>query len=506
MTDRIWIYDSTLFAGDHAPGHSMRPEDKSRMAEMLDSLGVDVIEAGMPAGDEQMETIRRVGAVLRNAKLGIICRTRPEDIMAAAQIARRLPRARLNVFTAVSPQHMKHRLQMDADETLNTIRQGVTAARAHAEDVQWTAEDATRADADFLCRAVETAIRAGASTINISDSVGYGVPTEIAQVVRMIKERVPAADRVVLSVDCPNDLGHALANSMAALEAGARQVTVTLGGIGARAGHAALEEVVMAIRTRQDLLSYESSVITERLVPAAKLLSELTGFTIQPSKPVIGLNVFSQESGIHLDGSAYDVMTPESVGRDKTELVLGKYSGRSFFRAKLRTLGFELDDVALDAAFARFQDFADRKRKVSDEDLRVIVTATEGLPRERVSFVGLSIKSGSFGPQEAELEIELDGERRKARASGKGPVDASFKAMRILVPHDDVLLTHYELKALTHGSDAKGEVNVRLAGQGHTYNGIGIDNDVIVASIRAYIDALNRLLAARDAQTPRPNA
>src|SRR6218665_2572510 len=298
MTDRIWIYDSTLFAGDHAPGHSMRLEDKPRMAEMLDSMGVDVIEAGMPAGEEELEPIRRVGAVLRGAKLGIICRTRPEDIMAAAQLARRLQRVRLNVFTAVSPQHMKHRLQMDADETLNTIRQGVTAARAHVEDVQWTAEDATRADPDFLCRAVEAAIRAGASTINISDSVGYGVPTEIAQVVRMIKERAPAPDRAVLSVDCPNDLGHALANSMAALEAGARQVTVTLGGIGARAGHAALEEVVMAVRTRQDLLSYESRIITERLVPAAKLLSELTGFTIQPSKPVIGLNVFSQESGI----------------------------------------------------------------------------------------------------------------------------------------------------------------------------------------------------------------
>lgn len=506
MTDRIWIYDSTLFAGDQAPGYSMRAEGKLRMAAMLDSLHVDIIEAGLPAHEEGAETLLQMAQLLHHARLSIVCRTRPEDIMAASRLARSMRDPRLNVFTAVSPQHMKHRLQMNAAETLDTIRQGVAAARAHAEDVQWTAEDATRADLEFLCRATEAAIMAGARTINIADSVGYGVPGEISQIIRMIKERVPQADRAILSVDCPNDLGHALANSMAALEAGARQVTVTLGGIGARAGHAAMEEVVMAVRTRQDRLDYETGVVTERLVPAAKLLCELTGFTIQPSKPVIGLNVFSQESGIHLDGGAYDVMTPETVGRDKAELVLGKYSGRSFFRAKLRTLGFELDEKALDAAYARFQDFAERKRKISDDDLRVIVTATEGLPRERVVFLGLGIKSGTFGPQEAELEIELDGDKRKARADGKGPVDACFKAMRILVPHDDVILTHYELKALTHGSDAKGEVHIRLSGQGHSYNGIGVDPDVIVASVRAYIDALNRLLAGRDAQTPRPNA
>ncbi|MDP2206996.1 MAG: 2-isopropylmalate synthase [Alphaproteobacteria bacterium] len=506
MTDRIWIYDSTLFAGDHAPGHSMRAEDKPRLAEMLDRMGVDIIEAGMPDDENGIESIRRVAQVLQGAKIAIICRTRPEDIMAAVQLSRRLPRVRLNVFTAVSPQHMKHRLQMDAQETLSVIHHGVTAARTHAEDVQWTAEDATRAEADFLCRAVETAIRAGAATINIADSVGYGVPAEIAQIVQMLKNRVPDIDRAVLSVDCPNDLGLALANSLAALDAGARQVTVTLGGIGARAGHAALEEVVMAIRTRQDRLAFETAVISEQLVPAARLLGELTGFAVQPSKPVIGLNVFSQESGIHLDGRAYDVMTPESVGRDKTDLVLGKYSGRSFFRAKLRSLGFELDNAALDAAYARFQDYAERRRKVSDDDLRVIVTATEGLPRERITFIGMGVKSGSFGPQEAELEIEMDGIRTRARAVGKGPVDACFKAMRILVPHDDVVLTHYELKALTHGSDAKGEVNVRLAGNGHSYNGIGIDPDVIVSSVRAYIDALNRLLAGRDAQNAHPNA
>lgn len=500
MTDRIWLYDSTLFAGDHAPGHSMRAEDKLRLAEMLDKMGVDIIEAGMPDDDASIANMRQIARVVRSAKIAILCRTRPEDIMAAAQISRRVPNVRLNVFTAVSPHHMMHRLRMNTDETLDVIRNGVTAARAHAEDVQWTAEDATRADPEFLCRAVETAIRAGATTINIADSVGYGVPAEMAGLVQMLKSRVPDMDRAVLAVDCPNDLGLALANSLAALDAGARQVMVTVGGIGARAGHAALEEIVMSIRTRQDRLAYETTVVTEQLVPAAKLLCDLTGFAVQPSKPVIGLNVFSQETGLHLDGRAYDVMTPESVGRDKSDLVLGKYSGRSFFRAKLRSLGYELDDHAVDSAYARFQEFAARRRKVSDDDLRVLVTATEGLTPERIVFIGMGVKSGSFGPQEAELEIEMDNVRTRARAVGKGPVDACFKAMRILVPHDDVVLTHYELKALTHGSDAKGEVNVRLAGQGHSYNGIGIDPDVIVSSVRAYIDALNRLLAARDAE------
>lgn len=501
MTDRIWIYDSTLFAGDRAPGHALRPDDKVHLAATLDDLGVDVIEAGMPAdGPAAVESIQRVAGVLRNATLSVYCRTLPQDIADAAALVKPLRRARLNVFTPVSQQHMKYKLNMSEAEALDTVKNGVTAARRYAEDVQWTAEDATRAGEDFLCRAVETAITAGAMVINIADTVGYGVPGEMASIVRMLKKRVPNLDRAVLSVDCPNDLGLALANTLAAIEAGARQVTVTLGGMGARAGHTALEEVVMALRTRQDKLQYETAVVSERFVAATKQLSELTGFPIPPGKPVVGLNVFSQESGIHTNGCAYEIMTPESVGREKTDLVIGKYASSSAFRAKLRTLGFDLDDQAFAAAFLRFKDFAERRRRVSDDDLVVIATSTEGLPSERITFVSMGVKSGSFGPQEAELEVEIDGKRNKARAVGKGPVDACFKAIRILVPHDDVVLTNYELKALTQGSDAKGEVVVRLTGDGHSYNGVGIDADVIVASCRAYIDALNRLLAGRDAQ------
>mgnify|MGYP000846665763 FL=1 len=501
MADRIWIYDSTLFAGDRAPGHAMRPEDKARLAEKLEQMGVDVIEAGMPAdGMAAVESIRRIAGVLHSAVLSVYCRTLPQDIAEAAALVQSLRRARLNVFTPVSPQHMRHKLNMTAEDTLDTVRHGVTAARRYTDDVQWTAEDATRAGEDFLCRAVETAIAAGASVINLADTVGYGVPGEVAGMIRSLKNRVPNNDRAVLSIDCPNDLGLALANTLAAVEAGARQVTVTLNGMGARAGHTALEEVVMSIRTRQDKLQYETGIISEHLVGATKLLGELSGFALSPAKPVVGINVFSQESGIHQDGRAYEVMTPESVGRSKTDLVIGKYASSSMFRAKLRSLGFEMDDAGFAAAYRRFQEFAERRRRVSDDDLIVIATATEGLPRERIAFVSMGVKSGSFGPQEAELEVEIDGIRQKARAVGKGPVDACFKAMRILVPHDDIVLTNYDLKALTQGSDAKGEVNVRLTGQGHSYNGVGVDADVIVASCRAYIDALNRFLAGQDAQ------
>ena len=504
MADRIWIYDSTLFAGDRAPGHALRPEDKVRLAETLDQMGVDVIEAGMPAdGAAAVESIRRVAQVLQRAVLSVYCRTLPQDIADAAALVKTMRRARLNVFTPVSPQHMQHKLGMNTADTLDTVRHGVTAARRYTDDVQWTAEDATRADAEFLCRAVETAIAAGATIINLADTVGYGVPGEVAGMIRTLKNKVPNIDRAILSVDCPNDLGLALANTLAAVEAGARQVTVTLNGMGARAGHTALEEVVMSTRTRQDKLQYETGIFSEHLVGATKLLGELTGFPLSPAKPIVGMNAFAQESGIHQDGRAYEIMTPESVGRKKTDLIIGKYASSSAFRAKLRSLGFDMDDFAFAAAFKRFQEFAERRRRVSDDDLIVIANATEGLPHERIAFVSMGVKSGSFGPQEAELEVDIDGAKQRARAAGKGPVDACFKALRILVPHDDIVLTNYDLKALTQGSDAKGEVNVRLTGQGHSYNGVGVDADVIVASCRAYIDALNRFLAGQDAQNAR---
>jgi 2-isopropylmalate synthase len=319
----------------------------------------------------------------------------------------------------------------------------------------------------------------------------------------MVVNRVPNIDKAVISVHCHNDLGLAVANSIAGVNNGARQIECTINGIGERAGNASMEEVVMAFRTRPDILPYDTGVISELIMPASKLLSQITGFSVQPNKAVVGANAFAHESGIHQDGmlknaSTYEIMTPESVGRDKSDLVLGKHSGRNAFRNKLQSLGLNLTDDDLNAAFERFKDFADRKKKVSDDDLVVIATSKDGIPKERIRFLALGVKSGSFGPQEAELELEVDGEIKKAKATGKGPVDACFKAMRVLVRHDEAVLANYELKALTQGSDAKGEVNIRLSEHGHAYNGIGIDSDVIVASCRAYIDALNRLLAGRN--------
>jgi 2-isopropylmalate synthase len=304
-------------------------------------------------------------------------------------------------------------------------------------------------------------------------------------------------------VHCHNDLGMAVANSLAGVKiGGARQIECTINGIGERAGNASMEEVVMTFRTRPDILPYETGIISERIMPASKLLTQITGVSVQPNKAIVGANAFAHESGIHQDGmlknaSTYEIMTPESVGRDKSDLVLGKHSGRNAFRTKLVALGLTLNDEELNAAFERFKDYADRKKKVSDDDLILIATSKDGMPRERIIFISMGVKSGSYGPQEAELEVDFDGERKKAKATGKGPVDACFKAMRVLVRHDDAVLSNYELKALTSGSDAKGEVNVKLTEHGHSYTGVGVDTDVIVASVRAYIDALNRMLAGR---------
>jgi 2-isopropylmalate synthase len=318
----------------------------------------------------------------------------------------------------------------------------------------------------------------------------------------MLTERVPNIDRAVISTHCHNDLGLAVANSLAGVRAGARQVECTINGIGERAGNASLEEVVMAFKTRPDVLPYETGIDSKKLMAASKLLSAVTGFTVQPNKAIVGANAFAHESGVHQDGmlknpETYEIMTPESVGQSQSELVLGKHSGRNAFRTKLSALGIVLNDEDSNAAFERFKELADRRKKISNEDFMLVVASKDGLPEEHIRFVSLGVKSGSFGPQEAELELEIDGVKKKAKANGKGPVDACFKAIRLLFPHEEVVLQNYELKALTQGSDAKGEVNIVLREKGQSFNGIGSDTDVIVASVRAYIDALNKLLTGR---------
>ena len=501
MADRVWIFDTTLRDGEQSPGYSMNLDEKLKMAEMLDGMGVDIIEAGFPAASKgDFESVFKVSQQTKNAIVAGLCRTMRKDIEAVIEATKPAKRRRIHTFISTSPLHMKHKLNMEPTRVLEMIDECVSYARKHCDDVEWSAEDATRTDHDFLCRAVETAIHAGATTVNIPDTVGYTIPDEYFELIKMLKMRVPNIDKAVISTHCHNDLGLAVANSLAGVEAGARQIECTINGIGERAGNASMEEVVMAFRTRHDKLPFETGIDTHKIMAASKMLSAITGFSVQPNKAIVGANAFAHESGIHQDGmlknaNTYEIMTPESVGRDKMDLVLGKHSGRNAFRSKLQQLNVELKDDELNAAFERFKTLADRKKKISDDDLLMVVNSTSGLPHERIQFVSLAVRSGSVGPQEAELEIEFDGVKKKAKAAGKGPVDACFKAMRALVPHDEATLHNYELKALTQGSDAKGEVNIRLSELGHHYNGVGVDTDVIVASCRAYIDALNKMLA-----------
>ncbi len=512
MADRVWIFDTTLRDGEQSPGYSMTLDEKLEMAAMLDAMGVDIIEAGFPAASKgDFESVLRVAQQTAGATVAGLCRAMQKDIDAVIEATKPARQKRIHTFISTSPLHMKHKLQMEPEKVLEMIKSSVGYARQHCDDVEWSAEDATRTEHDFLCRAVETAIAAGATTVNIPDTVGYSAPEEYYAIIRMLVERVPNIDRAVISTHCHNDLGLAVANSLAALRAGARQIECTVNGIGERAGNASMEEVVMALRTRPDILPFETAIQSEMIMPASKLLSRITGFAVQPNKAIVGANAFAHESGIHQDGmlkhaQTYEIMTPESVGRSKTDLVLGKHSGRNAFRTRLQTLGINLEEDELNAAFERFKDFADRKKKVSDDDLILIASSKDGLPEEYVRFVSLGVKSGSYGPQEAELELDVTGERKKAKAVGKGPVDACFKAMRVLVPHDNAVLSNYELKALTQGSDATGEVVIKLTEQGQSFTGRGVDTDVIVASCRAYIDALNRLLSAHHAVSQKASA
>jgi 2-isopropylmalate synthase len=398
---------------------------------------------------------------------------------------------------------MKYKLQMPPDEVLNSIHESVTAARAFTDDVEWSAEDGSRTEDDFLCRAVETAIKAGATTINIPDTVGYAVPEEYGAKFKMLRERVPNMDKAILSVHCHNDLGLAVANSLAGVRNGARQVECTINGIGERAGNASLEEIVMTLRTRYDVLPYTNNIDTTKITKISRALSSITGFNVQPNKAIVGANAFSHESGIHQDGmlkhkQTYEIMTPESVGLTESKLVMGKHSGSHAFRKKLEELGFELGDNALKEAFARFKILADKKKHVFEEDLVALVEDEVVRDHEFMKFVSLQVVAGTSGPQTAELCVLLNGtEEHCVKVEGNGPVDAIFKAVREIVPHPDATLQLYQVHAITGGTDAQAEVTVRLEEKGKTVTGQGTDADTLVASCRAYIHALNKLMTKR---------
>jgi 2-isopropylmalate synthase len=499
--DNIIIFDTTLRDGEQSPGCSMHLDEKLEIAALLDEMGVDVIEAGFPiASKGDFEAVNQVAKLSKNAIIAGLCRAKAMDIEAAAEALAPAKRKRIHTFISTSPLHMEHKLNMSPDDVIAAIASSVSTARKYTDDVEWSAEDATRTEHDFLCRAVETAIASGATTINVPDTVGYSMSDEYAALFTMLLNRVPNIDKAILSVHCHNDLGVAVANSLAGLSAGARQAECTINGIGERAGNAAMEEIVMAIRTRPGQFDFDTQIDSTKIINASRTLSRITGFSVQPNKAIVGANAFAHESGIHQDGmlknaQTYEIMTPESVGLFKSDIVLGKHSGRHAFRKKLEEMGAEVGENAFQDLFTRFKDLADHKKTVFDEDILALVGDGRGLV-ERLEFVALDVRAGTRG-QEADLTMKIDGKEVQASAKGNGPVDAIFNAIHALFPHE-ADLPLYQVHAVTGGTDAQAEVTVKLEHDGVSARGQSADVDTMVASARAYIYALNKLLRKND--------
>ena len=506
--NRVIIFDTTLRDGEQSPGFSMNIDEKIRMAEALAALGVDVLEAGFPAASPgDFEAVSRIAREVKGFVVAGLARSAVNDITRAGEAIKPAERKRIHTFISTSPLHMKYKLRMEPEAVLEAVTSSVTLARNFTDDVEWSAEDGTRTDIEFLFRCVEAAIKAGATTINIPDTVGYAVPDDMTRIFSAVRENVPGADKVILSAHCHNDLGLAVANTLAGVHAGARQIECTINGIGERAGNAALEEIVMAIRTRPDANPYTHGIETTRILRTSKLLASITGFDVQPNKAIVGRNAFAHESGIHQDGmlknaATYEIMTPESVGWQKTSLVMGKHSGRAAFRDKLNALGYgDIGDNALNDAFRRFKDLADRKKIVYDEDIVALVDDEVVRDHQRIKFVSLEVRAGSKEPARAVLELEVDGEVKAANETGDGPVDAAFKAIRAIFPHDSELLL-FSVGAVTEGTDAQARCTVRLQEEGKMVDGQGADTDTIVAAVRAYVHALNKLITKRARTEP----
>ncbi len=505
--NRIIIFDTTLRDGEQSPGCSMNLNEKLKMAALLDDLGVDVIEAGFPiASPGDFEAVHEIAKIVKNATVCGLSRATKGDIEAAGNAIKPAKSKRIHTFISTSPLHMKYKLKMGSNAVIEAVHESVTLARGFTDDVEWSAEDASRTEDDFLCQCVETAINAGATVINIPDTVGYSIPEEYGRQIQMLMTRVPNIDRAIISTHCHNDLGLAVANSLAGVQNGARQVECTINGIGERAGNAALEEIVMAIRTRHDLLPYTNGIDTTKIIKTSRTLSTITGFSVQPNKAIVGANAFAHASGIHQDGmlkhaQTYEIMTPESVGLNESKLVLAKHSGRAAFKSKLKELGFDLGENAFQDAFTRFKSLADKKKEIFEDDLIALVEDEVIRENETVRFVSLQIVAGSKGPQTADLCLTINGQEHCAKVEGNGPVDAIFKAIREIIPHPDARLQLYQVHAVTGGTDAQAEVTVRLSENGKTVNGQGADTDTLVASARAYIHALNKLLLKRQSMS-----
>ncbi|MCB9973010.1 MAG: 2-isopropylmalate synthase [Rhodospirillales bacterium] len=504
MTDnQIIIFDTTLRDGEQSPGCSMNLDEKLKIARLLDGMGVDVIEAGFPiASPGDFEAVQEIAKTIKNAVVCGLSRAKAADIDAAAEALKPAQRSRIHTFISTSESHMRYQLQMPPEAVLESVRESVTRARGYTDNVEWSGMDATRSDLDFLCRCIEAAITCGATTINIPDTVGFAEPEEYGTLIRNILNRVPNIDKAILSTHCHNDLGLAVANSLAGVKAGARQIECTINGIGERAGNAALEEIVMALKVREDILPFKTNIDTTQIIKMSRTLSTTIGFNVQPNKAIVGANAFAHESGIHQDGvlkhaGTYEIMTPESVGLTKSSLVLGKHSGRHALKDKLKDLGYELGDNAFQDLFARFKKLADQKKELHDDDIIALIEDEVASEHDRIQFVSLQIKAGTEGPQVADLVLSIEGEKKGVHTEGNGPVDAIFKAIREICPHPNAHLQLYQVHAITGGTDAQAEVTVRLEEEGKTVNGQGADADTLVASARAYVHALNKLMVKR---------
>jgi len=500
MTDRLYIFDTTLRDGEQSPGAAMTRDEKVRIARQLEKLGVDIIEAGFAAASPgDAEAIRAVAEVVKQSTVCSLARATERDIQAAGEAIAPAPRRRIHTFIATSPIHMEKKLRMQPEQVVEAAIAAVKFARKFTDDVEFSAEDAVRSEMDFLCRVFEAAIKAGAKTLNVPDTVGYSIPNLWGERIRQLIERVEGADTVIWSTHCHNDLGMAVANSLAAVQAGARQVECTVNGLGERAGNASLEEIVMAVKVRPDVFGCDTRVDTRQIVPSSKLVSQITGYPVQPNKAVVGANAFAHESGIHQDGvlkhrETYEIMSAESVGWTTNKLTLGKLSGRNAFRSRLDELGIKLEsEEALNAAFARFKALADKKREIFDEDLQALVSGEALTPEEEhFKLVSLRVASETGEIPHARLVLSVGGVEQASEAQGGGPVDAAFKAVEGVVQSASELLL-YSVNSITAGTDAQGEVTVRLSKAGRVVNGQGADTDIVVASVKAYLSALNRL-------------
>ncbi len=499
MSDRLHIFDTTLRDGEQSPGCSMNIDEKLRVAHALAVLGVDIIEAGFPVASQgDFEAVHRIASEVGGPRIAGLARTIGKDIEQAAQAVKPAgERGRIHTFIATSPIHMQAKLRMSPEQVVERAVASVRLARSLVPEVEFSAEDAGRSDMDFLCRIVEATIAAGASVINIPDTVGYMTPREFGSRIGELIARVPNSDQAIFSVHCHNDLGLAVANSLSAVGNGARQVECTINGLGERAGNASLEEVVMILRTRADLYDMETGIDTTKIVPTSKLISSITGMPVQANKAIVGANAFAHESGIHQDGmlkhqKTYEIMTPESVGWNTNRMVLGKHSGRAALKKRYLELGVELDDERLIAVFDSFKLLADKKKDIFDEDIISLLSDDSGSETERVKLISLHAESGTEVMPVADVVLEIDGESHKATGEGDGPVDAAFRAIKSLVEPDGKLLL-YAVNAITAGTDAQGEVTVRWQDDGRIVNGQGSDTDIVVASAKALIAALNKL-------------